>query len=181
MWVPVDIRGSPPPPSRFPDVPAGDYWVHVCDLGCHTGVGDLIGSVIWIGGTQAEALLLHRASRLHDRLEGVRSRLGVRTAERNEHDELRAEQERELDVMSGRIDDLVGQRERLMLAVDEQRRRGDALAVAFAIAALTAAVSLVMSRRKRRAGPRSAAPVIVDDANPVSPEREASPLVLTKR
>jgi len=164
-----------------PDVPAGDYWVHVCDLGCHTGVGDLIGSVIWIGGTPAEALLLHRAARLHDRLEGVRSRLGVRTAERNELDEIRAEQERELDAMSGRIDDLVGQRERLALAVDQQRRRGDGLAVAFVIAALAAAAALVTSRRTRRVGRRPAAPAIVHDTNPVSPERERSSLVLTRR
>jgi hypothetical protein len=163
-----------------PDVPAGDYWVHVCDLGCRTGVGDLIGSMIWIGGTRAEALLLQRASRLHDRLEGVRSRLGVRTAERDELNELRAGQERELDAMSARIDDLVGQRERLALAVDEQRRRADGLAVAFVIAALAAAVALVTSRRKRRVG-RGSAPTIVDDADPVSLERDASPLVLTKR
>ena len=49
--------------ARFtaPSVPVGTYWVHVCDLGCTKGVGDLGGGSIVLGATDAEARLYARA------------------------------------------------------------------------------------------------------------------------
>jgi hypothetical protein len=44
-----------------PRVAPGYYWVDVCDLGCNTGVGDLIGGTIVIASTDAEARLFARA------------------------------------------------------------------------------------------------------------------------
>jgi hypothetical protein len=44
-----------------PSVSTGYYWVHVCDLGCTQGVGDLVGGTIVIGATTSEARLFARA------------------------------------------------------------------------------------------------------------------------
>jgi hypothetical protein len=45
---------------RVPNVPAGYYWVDVCDLGCRQGVGDLVGGTIVLGATDVEARLFAR-------------------------------------------------------------------------------------------------------------------------
>ncbi len=60
-----------------PEVAPGDYVVHVCDQGCHSGVGDLIGGFLTVASTGFEARLLGRLERYElkiDRLtDGIRA------------------------------------------------------------------------------------------------------------
>ncbi len=61
----VDIQGDGFPyvattTFAVPSVSAGYYWVDVCDLGCNTGVGDLVGGTIVIASTDSEARLFAR-------------------------------------------------------------------------------------------------------------------------
>ena len=175
-----------------PDVPAGDYWVNVCDLGCHTGVGDLIGAQIWIGGTVMEAVLLQRVSRLHGRLDNVRGRLDRRTAERDGLDRQLAAEQGELDVTRREMDVLAGRHAATLDSLDEQRQRAEdliLLTIMYVIVALVAVTALAWVTRRPRERRLYATRTLVTGARypltgnhdaPASPEPKTVPLVAPK-
>jgi hypothetical protein len=50
-----------------PDVAPGFYTAQVCNVGCHNGIGDLIGGSFTVASTSLEAVLLGRLDRAQDR------------------------------------------------------------------------------------------------------------------
>ena len=55
-----------------PAVAAGSYWVDVCDEGCTTGVGDLVGGYFVVASSGSEARLVQRLTTLKGRYEHAR-------------------------------------------------------------------------------------------------------------
>ncbi len=108
-----------------PDVPTGSYWVHVCDLGCHTGVGDLIGGRVFIAATAAEARLRHDLRDARARLETARSSSEslrrVRTGLEDRVELL----EREISNAEGEIGMLERGRDRVAAELATQRERAN--------------------------------------------------------
>lgn len=65
-----------------PDVPPGRYWIDYCNDPCTIdGIGDLIGSMIFVGETEREARLAARWERAKARVERMRERLDEAAAE----------------------------------------------------------------------------------------------------
>jgi MYXO-CTERM domain-containing protein len=149
----VEIRGDGGYPYvaivtfTVPAVPSGAYWVDVCDLGCSTGVGDLIGGYLWVGQTMAEARLLKRASGLEFDVARERS---IRERLAKQRDELKAElrsAKGEVAALSDRLD--------LIAAGRAQSPQVDSSSdFPWPVAALVALAGLagfVLGRRGRRA------------------------------
>ncbi|MBI2238375.1 MAG: hypothetical protein HYU54_07625 [Actinobacteria bacterium] len=149
-----------------PAVRRGAYSVGYCNFPCTVdGIGDLMGGMVWIGDTRAEARLVQRVYWLRLRLEGARYH-GHRVAELAEG--LEAEVARlEADVASGEAvrrelsDRVSGLQTRLRAA--EQRARPTlipAWAVVLAAIALLALAGAIVVRRRgpaaAHAGPEDA-------------------------
>jgi hypothetical protein len=197
---PVEIRRS----DRFnwlasitftvPQVASGDYLVHVCDLGCHTGVGDLIGGYVFIAATAEQARFLRKlehARSLLERARDDRARLKESTIEREARIEAllqeQASREAELRGAADREQELAAS------LASEQDRAGGYLAVtmAFGVALLLALLVIVWMAARRPIGKArdQAARTLVTGARrsatlnheaPASPDPKTWPLVAPK-
>jgi hypothetical protein len=177
--VRVDAQGGYPYVATVtfavPSVSTGYYWVHVCDLGCTQGVGDLVGGTIVIGATASEARLFARALILrwmHDSdartIEGLRKQREALQAEiakaRHVADAATGRAER----ADARAADAVAEASDNGASLEDATRRGDMwrLISGFTLLALLVAIASVIAfrRRARTWVPDSLAGLIDQDA-----------------
>jgi hypothetical protein len=161
-----------------PDVPAGSYWVRVCDMGCHTGVGDLIGAEVFVAVTAAEARLSHALRDARARLETTKSRAEVlrrRGTALEDRVELLEHEVSNAEVKIGALErsrdgvaaELAAEREQ----ANAQRRIVMVLAVVLLLVIVVAGWAIHARRRTNRPAARSEI-VTTDDVAVPDPDRK---------
>lgn len=135
---------------RVPEVTHGEYWIEVCDSGCTTGVGDLMGGMLIVAGSRQEAAVIGRLDAILLRYERLNQRYRAYLAEmRAEHDRM-TELEEARHRLESQRDAALAQRERATAAADDARAdaRDWRLATYAAFALLLAAGMVAMVRRR---------------------------------
>ena len=138
-----------------PDVRSGDYLIRVCDRGCHTGVGDLVGGFVFIGASAEQARFLRKLEHVRSvmtRAREDRARLkGTLLGVETQNASLRAErgtlesQLREVNAREARI--------ATALAAERDRAKGylvSSIALGGALLVALITIAWLTTRRRRR-------------------------------
>ena len=154
----------------------GAYMIRVCDLGCHHGVGDLVGGGLVVASTSAEARLVQRLALLRDRLSALRGDarrgdaararldevLAARDAARVSLDSLRASNQR----LTSQRDVALDRRDTAEAEVRSLDREARNWRYAAYVLALVTAVTWTVAAVRRRDTVRIRIPDTIEELDP---------------
>jgi len=154
----------------------GAYTIRVCDLGCHHGVGDLVGGGLIVASTSAEARLVQRLALLRDRLSALRGDarrgdaararldevLAARDAARVSLDSLRASNQR----LTSQRDVALDRRDTAEAEVRSLDREARNWRYAAYVLALVTAVTWTVAAVRRRDTVRIRIPDTIEELDP---------------
>jgi hypothetical protein len=185
----VDIQGDGFPyvaatTFTVPSVDVGYYWVDVCDLGCKTGVGDLIGGNIAIASTDSEARLFARGLILqwmHDvdvrTIDGLKERQVTLRSSLDDASASINAAERRSDLASQQATEAIAQTATVQESLDSTAQERDLwrlVAIVGLLAVLSIAAWSISLRRRVRALVPDSPRQLTDEPRAISEHAEST-------